>query len=613
VSFLSTLKERRLPQFVAAYAAGGWVILQLVDQLVDRGVAPDALYPTALVVFICGAPAAIILSWFHGAPGSQTFRPLEISLLGTLGVITVAASAWVWQATSESEPASTLAAVDLPPSEDPRRIAVLYFEARGDDDVQFLASGITETLIDELSAVQVLHVISRNGVAPFRGKNVAPDSVGRALEVGTIVDGVIAASSDRVRVDVSLINATTGRQYGDVELERPRAELFDLQDELATEVALQLRSKLGPEVELRQRQAETQVVEAWELLQRAGLIAEEAAELAATGDREAADERLARADSVLAAATELEPSWVRPVIDRGWLAYRGSRMFGFDRVAADERISRGLEFANGALAAAPAEPSALELRGTLNYWRYLLNLGGGPEEAERLRSDAETDLRAAVEADGQRASAWSSLSHLLINKGNVSEGKLAAMRSYERDPYLQNAHLTVWRLFTTSLNLEDPIEARKWCDEGQRRFPDEYRFQECELLYQSMRGVQPEVAQAWRAFEGLVAASPSERSDFNEQKGLLYMAMVLAQADLPDSAAAVADRARTSPDVDPVRELAYYEAIVRSWLGDLDEGIRLLGVFLAANPGRIQAFAEDDSWWLEELRKDPRYASLVAG
>jgi len=88
--------------------------------------------------------------------------------------------------------------------------------------------------------------------------------------------------------------------------------------------------------------------------------------------------------------------------------------------------------------------------------------------------------------------------------------------------------------------------------------------------------------------------------------------MALAQAGLADSADAVATRARTTPDVDPLRELAQYEAGVRSWLGDLDEGIRLLGLFLSANPGRIEAFADDDSWWFEELRKDPRYASLVA-
>jgi TolB-like protein len=404
---MTTLKGRRLPQFIAAYAAAGWVILQLVDQLVDRGVAPDPVYPTALAIFICLAPAAIILSWFHGTPGSQKFRPLEISLLAGVAAVTIGTSVWVWGATA-SDQVPGLAALDLSPTEDPRRIAVLYFEGRGDDDVRFLASGLTESLIDELSAVEVLQVVSRNGVVPFREVAVSTDSVGRALQVGTIVEGRVVASSDRVRVNVSLVNSSTGNQYGDVELERPRAELFDLQDELAQEVALQLREKLGEEFELRQRQAETGNVEAWELLQQAAFASQEADELAEEGDRDAAVRQLARADSLLEVAGGLEPGWVRPVVERGWLSYRHSRIFGFDRAIADETIEEGLAFAASGLQAAPRDPSALELRGTLRYWKYLLNLGGGPEQAERLRAEAETDLRAAVEIDGQRASAWSS-------------------------------------------------------------------------------------------------------------------------------------------------------------------------------------------------------------
>lgn len=49
-----------------------------------------------------------------------------------------------------------------------------------------------------------------------------------ALCVVTIGEGRVTASADRVRINVSLVNATTGNQYADVELERPRAELFDL-------------------------------------------------------------------------------------------------------------------------------------------------------------------------------------------------------------------------------------------------------------------------------------------------------------------------------------------------------------------------------------------------
>ncbi len=609
MSFLSTLKERRLPQFAAAYTAGGWVLLQLVDQLVDRGVAPDPVYPTALVVFICGAPAAVILSWFHGAPGSQRFRPLELSLLAALGVITVGVSAFVWRSTAAGAGGPTGPLVDLPPTEDPRRIAVLYFESRGDEDVRFLASGLTESLIDELSAVEALHVVSRNGVAPYRKAVVPPDSVGRALEVGTIVEGRVAASGERLRVNVSLVNATTGGQYGDVELERARAELFDLQDDLAREVALRLREKLGDEIQILERQAEISNVEAWELLQRAAEAVSDADQVARGGDLNTAESLLARADSLLVSAQALEAGWVRPAVERGRLDYRRSRITGFDdRSAADGWIGQGLEHAEVALALQPDDADALELRGTLRYWKFLLNLGGGPAESGRLVAGAEADLRASVSANPQQASAWSSLSHLLANQDRVPEAKLAAIRSYESDPYLRNAHLTLWRLFFTSFDLGDGVEARRWCEEGRRRFPDHERFRLCGILVYALPDAEPDVAGMWARFDEFIELSHPDDREFNRHRGQMTAAMALVRAGLPDSARSVAVRARAGADLDPTRDLAYWEAVVRSLLGDIDEALNQLSIHLAANPGAVEG--SDQIWYLEELRKDPRFESI---
>lgn len=611
VAFFASLKERRLPQFVAAYAAGGWIVLQIVDQLVDRGVAPDPVYPTALALVLCGAPAAIILSWFHGAPGSQRFRPLEITLLSFLAVLAVGLSGWVWRATSVAGPAAALGPIELPPNEDPRRIAVLYLEGRGDEDVQFLAAGITETLIDELSAVEALHVISRNGVAPFRDEPVPADSVGRALEVGTVVEGRVTASSERVRVNVSLVNATTGNQYGDIELERPRAELFDLQDELAEEVALRLREKVGVEVQLIETRATVRDVEAWELVQRGDEAEREAAQLAEAGDPEGADDRLAAADSLYTLAEQAAPEWVMPSTRRGWLAYGRSRSRGFDRSEIDDWITLGLEHAGRAIQKSPEDPDALELRATLHYWRYLLNLAGGPDESERLLQQAEADFRASVTRNPRQASAWTSLSHLLFNTGRTAEGKLAALRSYEADAYLQNANVTLWRLFLGSLDLQDDVESRRWCAEGFRRFPEDPRFTQCQLMVNALPGSSPDIEESWRLLDQWVEVSPADRKEFNRSLGMIYMGMALVRAGLPDSARAVLVEARPGPDADPVRLLPYYEAIARSWLGDTNEAVRLMGIHLAANPTLVESYAAGDSWWLETLYREPAFRSLL--
>jgi class 3 adenylate cyclase/TolB-like protein len=502
----------------------------------------------------------------------------------------------------------TSALEQLRDTEDPRRVAVMYFEPRTpQEEVPFIAAGLSEALIDELSTVGALKVVSRNGVAPFREAAIAPDSVGRALQVATIVNGTVSMADDDLRVAVSFVNAATGDQFGTTRVDGTYSELFQLQDDLAQEVGGFLLRTLGEEIEDIELRAGTDNVEAWSLVQRAAPIEERATGFMQVGDIDAALASLAAADSVLAMAEEVAPEWVEPTVRRGWLDYQASRFTGFDdRTAADSWITRGMEHAEIAVRLVPEDPDALELRGTLQYWKYLLNLGGPPDAAETLVGAAEVDLRASVAADPQQASAWTSLSHLLANQDRVPEAKVAALRSYEADPYLRNVHLTIWRLFGTSFDLGDAIEASRWCEEGRRRFPERPRFRQCEVWAHAMPGADIDVSRVWEAIDEWVELSPPARQELNRHQGEMVAALALVQAGLSDSARSVAERARLGPDVDPTRNLAFWEAVVRSFLGDMDEAITQWNVHAAANP---DVSLEEDYWYTEALRLDPRISA----
>src|SRR5256712_586537 len=87
---------------------------------------------------------------------------------------------------------------------DPRHVAVLYFEDESNGKtLGYLADGLTEALIAELSRIQPLVVTSRNGVAQFRQDSIAPDSIARALDAGTLVQGAVNDVGGRVRVSRS--------------------------------------------------------------------------------------------------------------------------------------------------------------------------------------------------------------------------------------------------------------------------------------------------------------------------------------------------------------------------------------------------------------------------
>ncbi|MGH7462460.1 MAG: hypothetical protein ACREMA_15725, partial [Longimicrobiales bacterium] len=396
----------------------------------------------------------------------------------------------------------------LAPESDPSRLAVLYFEPRGGSDAEFMAAGLTETLIDVLSRVKGLHVVSRNGSQLFKGVTAAPDSIGRTLQVGTIVTGTVAQAGDEVRVDVNLSSAATGKQFNSTRLERPRSEIFALQDQLADTVAVFLRRAIGAELgDVRLRMG-TQSVKAWELVQQSAQAASGADVFLKSSDLNGASRSLTEADSILKQAESADPDWVEPVTKRGWLAYRQSRLGGMNRDAYIKWIAQGLEHADRAIKKDTADANARELRATLIYWRYLLNLAESPEEASRLRNEAESGFRDAIARDANRASALTSLSHLLQNKGELAEAKIKALLAYETDPFLENANLTIWRIFTSSWSLQDVMEARKYCQEGVRRFPADFRFRQCQLMAYALPGDPPDLVNAWTLASEFADMSP---------------------------------------------------------------------------------------------------------
>ena len=89
-TFFERLAERRVPHWLAAYLAGGFGLIQLVEMVTDRRpLGPKALDIT-IASYLIGAPAVVILTWFHGKAGRQRFKRLEYLLLGAVALIWLA-------------------------------------------------------------------------------------------------------------------------------------------------------------------------------------------------------------------------------------------------------------------------------------------------------------------------------------------------------------------------------------------------------------------------------------------------------------------------------------------------------------------------------------------
>ena len=476
-----------------------------------------------------------------------------------------------------------------------------------------LTDGLTEELIRSLTTVQDLEVISSNGVAPFRAGGLPRDSVARALKVGTLVIGEVEPTGDgRINVTARLVDAG-GSEIKRVSVEEPLTDALAVRDSLPGRVADLLRERLGEEVRLLEARSSTRSTDAWVTLQRAEQQRKRAELAASTGDSATANARFIEADSLALAAAAKDPVWGAPLVFRGRVAYRRSRLSVGNPLAAEPMIAAGLVLADSALQRDASDPDALELRGNLRYWRWLLRLEPDDRAADALLASAQQDLEASVKLAPMQAGAWGSLSHLYYQSGNLTDVLFAARHAYDADSYLENAGTILDRLFSAAYDLDQPVDASRWCNEGARRFPKDAQFMLCQLYLMTMKGQTPDVAKAW-----VLASSPVLRNDqatgspeFEVRHARMVIAAILARAGLRDSASAVIASARAGADIDPTKDLYHDEAFAHLQAGDHVAALAALKVYLSANPDVRDGLAEDPGWWFRELATEPGFKAAV--
>ena len=496
---------------------------------------------------------------------------------------------------------------------DPRHLAVLYFtdESQG-RTLGYLADGLTEALIDALRQVPTLTVVSKNGAGAYRASGASLDSIARALNAGTLLVGSVDDAAGRYRVSVSLIDGASGADLGKrASFEQPAGSILVIRDSLASKVAEFLRVRLGEELRLREEQASTRSATAWSLVQQGERARKDGESRLAADDVEGALAAFGRADSLLDRAEAADAGWPEPIIQRGWIAYRRSRLAS-DRKTLAHWAEVAARHADRALKLTADDPRALELRGTVRYWSWLKELAPDPAEAPKLLAGAKQDLETATQADPSLAGAYSTLSHLYYTTEDVPAALLAARKAYEEDAYLSVASEVLSRLFFGSYDLEQFTQATRWCLEGARRFPRDYRFAECRLLLMTTPDAQPDVPVAWSLVASIDSLAPGPLKAYEHHRAETFLGAVLARAGLGDSARRVLVRARVEKSADdPAQEILSIEAFGRTILGDRDEAIGLLKRYLAANPSHTFKRGGDISWWWRDLKSDPRFAQLT--
>jgi eukaryotic-like serine/threonine-protein kinase len=143
-------------------------------------------------------------------------------------------------------------------------VAVLPLaNATSNSEMDYLADGITEGVINHLSRLPGLRVMARTTVFRYRGTQQDPLQIGHDLKVGAVIVGRLTQHGDTLNVETEMVDVSNGSQIWGEQYQRKASDIATLQDDIASDISGQLRMKAGGSKE--EKKHATENAEAYQL------------------------------------------------------------------------------------------------------------------------------------------------------------------------------------------------------------------------------------------------------------------------------------------------------------------------------------------------------------
>ncbi len=267
MSFKEELKRRNVLRIGLAYLAVSWLLIQVVETLFPIYELSDAAIKVVVTILAVGFVPVLVFAWaFELTPegikkdsevdrdapatlraGKTLDRVIMIVLALALGffafdkfVLDPARDAEIIESVTQRVRTEALYE-----SYGDKSIVVLPFvNMSPDPDQEYFADGISEELLNLLSRIQELRVISRTSAFSFKGKDVDIPTIAEKLKVDHVLEGSVRKVGNRVRITVQLIDARTDSHLWSETYDRTLDDIFAIQDEIAVVVVDQLRVTL---------------------------------------------------------------------------------------------------------------------------------------------------------------------------------------------------------------------------------------------------------------------------------------------------------------------------------------------------------------------------------
>jgi eukaryotic-like serine/threonine-protein kinase len=287
-------------------------------------------------------------------------------------------------------------------------VAVLPVTANSSDqNTQFLSDGITDSLIDSLSQLPNLKVMSRSSVFHYKGREIDPEAVGRELKVKAVLTGRLVQQGDSLFLSTELVNASDDSHIWGEEFNRKTSDILPLQRELAQIVAQKLRVKLSSEQQQTFARQGTQNPDAYALYVRGRYCWDKLTE-----------ESLKQAVDFFGQAIEKDPGYAAAYAEMS----RSYTMLGhYGYLPETEAYPKAIASAKRAidLHSDLAEAHAALGQASTETWNWM---------------DAERESRRAIELNPNLSEAHLQYAVYLLNIGKVADGGTEARLAQEIDP-----------------------------------------------------------------------------------------------------------------------------------------------------------------------------------
>ncbi|HUO68781.1 MAG TPA: hypothetical protein VMV37_14665 [Gammaproteobacteria bacterium] len=276
MSFWAELRRRNVFRVGGVYLATAWLFSQVGGVVAQTFDAPPWPMRLLLVLLALGFPVALVLAWLFEltpeglrltrdvAPDAslrpEIGRRLDYVLIGMIALLVVVLVADNWLLPARESPAAGVAtangsppagAIAAPAAEParavlPNSVAVLPLENLSPDpNNAFVAAGLHEEILNQLSKLRNLNVIARTSVLRYAENRPPIVEIARALNVKSIMEGSIRYAGNRIRVTTQLIDASTDANLWSETYERKFDDIFAIESDIAMSVANALAVKFS--------------------------------------------------------------------------------------------------------------------------------------------------------------------------------------------------------------------------------------------------------------------------------------------------------------------------------------------------------------------------------